>query len=77
MINKLMDKKILVAILVVLVAIAGSLAWIVQDRKHHNDVEEAEQNKELEFRAHFLGMSVEQLRADDKEADAVAAHAAK
>lgn len=57
----MVNKPILVVIALVLIAIAGSLAWLVHDRQEHNAREEAAYQDHLRFKAGLLGMTPQQL----------------
>ncbi|SEF12949.1 hypothetical protein SAMN02787142_7951 [Burkholderia sp. WP9] len=73
------NKALLGAIISLLVVIAGYLGYLAWDRHQHNVQEEIEHRQELEFKAHLLGTTPEQLekeetpeqRQRDKDADEV------
>ena len=77
------NKTLLPVVIALLVVIAGYLGYMAWDRHQHNVQEEAEHQKELAFKAQFLGTTPEKLereetpeqRAQDKEANDVVAKA--
>lgn len=77
------NKALLSAIVSLLVVIAGYLGYLAWDRHQHNVQEEAAHQRELAWKAQFLGTTPEKLeqeatpgqRAQEKADEALAAKA--
>ncbi|MDR6449690.1 putative negative regulator of RcsB-dependent stress response [Paraburkholderia terricola] len=59
------NKALLSTIISLLVAIAGYLGYLAWDRHQHNLQEEAAHQRELAFKAQFLGTTPEKLRQEE------------
>ena len=62
------NKALLSAIVSLLVAIAGYLGYLAWDRHQHNVQEEAAHQRELAWKAQFLGTTPEKLRQEETPA---------